>query len=151
MKNKRYLKIELIWKDDDMIELQVSSNNGRYSGMTEVYDTRESLLEFASSLKEYPSKPDIIKYETGQQDSSFGYFGMKCYPIGELGIIGVQITLENKAATAYRLEEKDKLTMELIVEPNAIDVFQREWLELIKKEDREAELVGIPRHASFVK
>ena len=36
---ERFLKLKVIWKDDDMFELQVTANNGRYSGKTEVYET----------------------------------------------------------------------------------------------------------------
>ena len=48
---------------------------------------------------------------------------MEFYKIGLTGKCGLQITMEENVATEYRKEEKDKLTMELIVEPNSIDIF----------------------------
>ena len=44
--NERYLKLEVIWKDEDMFELKVSANNGRYSGITEVYEVSDSLKTY---------------------------------------------------------------------------------------------------------
>tara|TARA_B100000809_G_C14967302_1_gene469574 strand:+ start:369 stop:539 length:171 start_codon:yes stop_codon:yes gene_type:complete len=52
---------------------------------------------------------------------------MKFYKIGLTGKCGLQIILEENVATEYRKEEKDKLTMELIVEPNSIDIFCQEF------------------------
>lgn len=147
---ERYLKLKVIWKDDDMFELQVTANNGRYSGMTEVYETSESLMSFANELIEYPKNKGIITHNCGGKDS-YAFFEMKFYPIGFTGKVGVQISLEENVENEYREEEKDKLTMELIVEPNSIDNFQRELVLLAKNEEGEAILVGIGKYTSNIK
>ena len=41
---EKYLSLEVIWKDEDMFELKVAVNNGRFAGTTEVYDQRETPL-----------------------------------------------------------------------------------------------------------
>jgi hypothetical protein len=51
---------------------------------------------------------------------------MKYYPIGFTGHIGVEMSLEGNVATEYRLEEKDKMKLEIIIEPNQLDIFQKE-------------------------
>lgn len=142
----RFLKLEVIWKDDDLFELQISVSNGRYSGKIEIYETKDSLHPFAESLKGFPNGKDMLMHACGEKDSDV-YFEMKFYQIGNNGIIRVQISLEEKASTEYR---KDKLILELIVEPNAIDLFQRELIFLAENEHGKAELFGIRRYANNV-
>ena len=145
----RFLKLEVIWKDDDMFELQISVNNGRYSGQTEVYETKDSLLPFANSLKSFPNGKEVLTHNCGEKDS-YAYFEMKFYQIGSTGIVGLQVSLEENVATEYRAEEKDKLVMELIVEPNAIDKFHNELVNLAKTEEGIAELVAIEKYTNNI-
>jgi hypothetical protein len=145
----RFLKLRIIWKDEDMFELHVTANNGRYSGQTEVYETKDSLLLFAKELKGYPNGKEEIIHQCGEKDS-YAYFEMRFYHIGFSGHVGVQISLEENVATEYRQEEKDKLKMELIVEPNAIAIFQNELVRLAQNEDCEAELKGVGKHTDNV-
>ena len=145
----RFLKFKVIWKDEDMFELHVSVNNGRYSGQTEVYETKDSLLLFAKELKGFPNGKEELIHECGEKDS-YAYFEMRFYQIGFSGQVGVQISLEENVATEYRQEEKDKLKMELIVEPNAIDIFQNELMQLAQNGDGEAELKGVGKYTSNI-
>lgn len=150
MNNKQYLNLEVIWKDEHMFELKVNCSNGRYSGITEVYDTKKSLLPFAISLDGYPFQGEELIYECGKQDS-YAFFKMRFYKIGITGIVGVQINLEENVPTEYRQEEKGKLEMELIVEPNAIDSFQKELKKLAMTESGSAFLKGIKPYTNNIK
>lgn len=140
--NKRYLRLEVIWKDEHMFELKVSANNGRYSGITEVYEVSDSLLEFVHKLNGFPFEIDKVSHFCGEKDS-YAYFEMEFYKIGLTGKCGLLITMEENVATEFRKEEKDKLKMELIVEPNAIDIFCRELKVLAEKESGKAELKAV--------
>ncbi len=75
---------------------------------------------------------------------------MEFYKIGPTGKCGVLITMEENVSTEYRKEEKHKLSMELIIEPNAIDVFCRELKSLAKKEDGIEELKAIGNYTSNI-
>ncbi|MHA7060269.1 hypothetical protein ACWGOQ_0023810 [Aquimarina sp. M1] len=147
--NGNNLKFEVIWKDDDMFEMRISANNGRYSGITEVYEVSESLLGFVNELDGFPFGKDSVTHSCGEKDS-YAYFEMKFYKIGPTGKCGVLITMEENVSTEYRKEEKDKLSMELIIEPNAIDTFNRELKMLAEKEDGIAELKGIGNYPSNI-
>jgi len=147
--NNNSLKLKIIWKDDDMFEIRVSSNNGRYSGVTEVYETKESLLSFAESLKNFPINNQKLSHSCGKKDS-YAFFEMSFHPIGLNGITGVQITLEENVASEFRKEEKDKLVMELIVEPTSIDRFQNELEKLSINEEGVAELIAIKKYSNNV-
>lgn len=145
--NERYLKLEVIWKDEHMFELRVSADNGRYSGKTEVYETSDSLLAFANELNGFPVGKDQVHHSCGEKDS-YAYFEMEFYKIGSTGICGVLISLEENVATEYRKEEKDKLTLELIVEPNSIDIFRHELKVLAQKESGIAELKAVSKYTN---
>ncbi len=132
-----------------MMELRISANNGRYSGTTEVYEVSESLLEFVKELNGFPFGKDRLTHSCGEKDS-YAYFEMDFYKIGPSGICGVLITMEENVSTEYRKEEKDKLSMELIVEPNAIDNFCKELKSLAEREEGIAELNGIVKYSNNI-
>ena len=140
--NQKYLSLKVIWKDDDMFELRVEVNNGRYSGRTEVYEQTEPLFEFAKKLKGFPNEHERIFHSAGIKDG-YSYFDMTFYQFDLTGKVGVLIHLEENVATEYRKEEKDKLKLELIIEPAAIDNFQRELESLAKNEEGNAMLIGV--------
>jgi hypothetical protein len=140
--SQKYLELEVIWKDDDMFELRISVDNGRYSGVTEVYDQKEPLYEFALKLEGFPNGHDTLTHSAGEKDS-YAYFEMMFYSIGPAGKVGVLVTLEENVSTEYRENEKDKLKLELMVEPATIDIFQKELKTLAANEDGKARLNGI--------
>jgi hypothetical protein len=138
---KSFLELQIIWKDDDMFELKVTASNGRYFGTTEVYDTTESLFSFAQTLVGFPNGNNKLFHETGNKNG-YAYFSMGFYCIDNAGRIGVEINLEENVATEFRHEQKDKLKIEIIVEPNAIDSFQRELSQLATTQKGAAILYG---------
>jgi hypothetical protein len=140
-KLKSFLNLKIIWKDDDMFEIKITASNTSFYGSTEVYDQSERLSEFAKSLNTFPENDKVLFYEVGEKDS-YAYFSMKYYSIGKSGRIGVEINLESNVATEYRKEEKNKLKLEIIVEPSAIDRFQKELYDLTKNEEGSAILYG---------
>ena len=140
-KLKSFLELQIVWKDDDMFELKVTASNCRYFGTTEVYDTAESLFSFAQALMGFPKDDKKLLHEVGFKDG-YAYFSMNFYCIDNAGHIGVEINLEDNVATEFRPEEKDKLKLEIIVEPGAIDNFQRELKQLATKQEGVAILYG---------
>ena len=138
---KSFLEFKVIWKDDELIELKITATNVNFGGTTEVYDESESLTELAMLLTDFPNTNETLFYEMGEKES-YSYFSMRLYSIDSSGHIGLEINIESNVTTEYRLEEKNKLKLEIIVEPNAIDNFQRELLHLAKNEEGVAVLYG---------
>jgi hypothetical protein len=138
---KSCLELQIVWKDDHMFELKVIATNGRYFGTTEVYDTKESLFEFGQKLIGFPNTVKNLDYEAGIKNE-YAYFSMNFYCIDNAGHIGVEINLEEKVVTEFRKEEKDKIKLEIIVEPNAIDRFQKELSRLATTQEGIAILYG---------
>ena len=138
---KHFVELKVIWKDDEMFELSVLASSIDFLGRTEVYDQSESLSEFAKTLVDFPYDQNTLFYECGQKDS-YAYFSMKYYPIGKSGLVGVEIIIESNVSTDYRPEEKSKLKLEIIVEPSAIDSFQKALYTMAKNENGTAILNG---------
>lgn len=140
-KLKSFLELQIVWKDDDMFELKITASNGRYFGTTEVYDTNETLSKFAQTLIEFPNNNKNLLHEAGSKDG-YAYFSMNFYCIDNAGHIGVEINLEENVSTEFRHEIKDKIKLEIIAEPNAIDYFQKELSQLATKQEGVAILYG---------
>lgn len=138
---KSFLELKSIWKDEHMFELKVTVSNNIFSGVTEVYDQYKRITEFAKELTDYPRENKILFYEAGEKDS-YSYFSMKYYPIDNVGHIGIEIHIESNVPTVYRQEEKDKLKLEIVVEPNAIDNFRKALFNLARNEEGTAILFG---------
>jgi hypothetical protein len=62
-----YSICDLFAKDDDMFEMRISANNGRYSGITEVYEVSESLLGFVNELNGFPFGKDKVSHSCGEK------------------------------------------------------------------------------------
>ncbi|WP_293304441.1 hypothetical protein [Pedobacter sp. UBA5917] len=136
-----YLILKVIWKDIHMLEIGVEVTNGRYSGKTEFYESAENLKKFATLLSGYPNGNNAAIYEAGEKNG-YSYFGAKFSVLNRSGHISVLINLEENVSTEYRADEKDKLKLEIIVEPNAIDIFQKQLLQLAINEEGVAILCG---------
>jgi hypothetical protein len=135
------LKLEVIWKDDDMLELEVTVSNINFRGVTQVYDTSESIKDLANKLGGFPKNEEPVFYELGEKDS-YAYVSIKFYSISAIRLIGVQVHLEENVNTNFRSEEKSKVSLELIIEPNFIDVFEKELLSIAVKQEGYAKLLS---------
>lgn len=140
-REQSFLKLQAIWKDNDIFELQITASNGRYYGITEVYETAKSLEEFVNRLSQFPQNGQFLFHESGQKDG-YAYFSMKFYCLDDTGYLGLEVNLEENVATQFRPEEKHKLKLEIKVKSAAIDNFQKELVQLAKKRDGIAILCG---------
>lgn len=139
---KSGLELQVIWKDDDLLELKVSATNGRYFGTTEIYDTKESLIRLAASLTEFSANYQPIFYEAGEKDG-YAFWGMDIYLLDRSGRIGVRVNLEeNSDDRDKNQEKKNKVKLEIQLYTAAIDRFRDELIELAQNQEGVASLYG---------
>lgn len=139
---KSWLELQVIWKDDDLLELKVSATNGRYFGTTEIYDTKESLIRLAASLTEFSANYQPIFYEAGEK-GGYAFWGMDIYLLDPPGRIGVRVNLEeNGDDRDNNQEKKNKVKLEIQLYTAAIDRFRDELIELAQNEEGVACLYG---------
>jgi hypothetical protein len=135
------LKLEVIWKDEDLIELSVKASNGRYFGTTQVYDTAESLMDLAKSLADFWGAHKPIVYEAGTK-GGHAFWGINIYLIEPSGLIGVEIILEeNSNETGIsQMKRSNSIKLEIQIYMAAIDRFRNELLELAQNGEGVASL-----------
>ena len=62
----RKLALEIIWFDDDMLELRVCASNGRFSGQATFYAALDEPARFAAKIEGFPlSASDSRDYKLG--------------------------------------------------------------------------------------
>ncbi len=138
---KPFLRLKVDWQDESMFELTVSASNTIFCGKASLYALPSDLLKFAGQLKGFPHRRETLFYEEGRTGNN-GYFSMRYYPVGYNGHVGVEINLESNLLGDYREEEKDRVKLEIIVEPGSIDKFQKELYNLAETESGIATLYG---------
>jgi hypothetical protein len=64
------LKCEIIYLDDELIEVRVSASNGRFSGVVDCYEGRGGLVRLADAVRGFPgSSQDQCEVKLGCLDS----------------------------------------------------------------------------------
>lgn len=145
MQLKSFIEVEVVWKDDDLLEIKVVACNGRYRGTTQVYDTRDSLRKFAQQLIGFPKSIDqIIHYEVGER-TGYSFLGVKFYCIDRTGHTAVKVEMEENI-TMQSSTEKDMIRLEFHFEANDLIEFQKELQKIITKEEGRAILNGIEKY-----
>ena len=140
---KSFLELRVIWKDDDLVELNVIATNNRFFGTTKVYADAESISisSFAQSLIGFPHGNKELLYQAGTKEGN-SYFAMNFFCVDKAGHIGVVINLENKVLSEFGYKEVEKLQMQINVESNAIDNFQRALYHMATSQKGTAILFG---------
>jgi hypothetical protein len=135
------LELEVIWKDEDLIELSVKASNGRYCGSTQVYDTAKSLMGLAKSLADFWGGHKPIVYEVGTK-GGYAFWGMNIYLIEPSGLLGVVVTLEENSSDTgiSQLNRNNSVKLEIQTCMAAIDRFRDELLKLASNEEGVASL-----------
>ena len=90
--NSQNLSIEIVWKDEHMIEVEVCVSNDSFSGVSRFYDSSATYSELASELKAYfcSGKPDIKNtFHKGDE-----LFSLSAHFINDLGHISIDVSLQ---------------------------------------------------------
>lgn len=65
MFDSEFLEIEIVWSDEDLLEISTRASNGRYSGIIQTYTQDTYLQKFADNLVGFPKKiSDEVIFES---------------------------------------------------------------------------------------
>jgi hypothetical protein len=129
----RGIEIRYLYHDNDVIQLQIVADNGRFRGTTRVYAGIGELSDIAESLRGFPEDP----YDKRQV--MFGQFGRKIaggavrlrlYCRDMAGHPVIEVKIEAAYAASYVAET---MTALIDFEPAALDVFLQELPKLEKQ------------------
>jgi hypothetical protein len=128
--DEHQLKLEIIWKDDDMVELRAFASNGRYCGTTEVYTTAQELIELATRVEGFPKKvDDVVEFRAGAKQG-YAFLDLIFNCVDGSGHTALLVSMEENVPTFHRPAEKHEVRLELRCEPGSIDQFQKDLLEM---------------------
>lgn len=131
---KPFLRIEPVWQDSDMVEIEVAAASALFTGATKVYYTYDALKKFAGKLESFPrSHSDRQGFETGGARSTSS-MTLSLFCRNSAGHVGVSVELKN---------QRESVHLEFTAEAAAVDRFQTALLELCKRESGTAELEGV--------
>jgi len=131
-------QFELLWNDEDVLQLRIRASNSRFGGTADVYVPIGGLAEAAAKLEGFPRNP------SDQRELEFGAFGpktagggvhMRFYCEGAAGRAFVETTMESD----HKGERAETAHFLVAVEAGAVDVFVSELQRL------EAERRGFAR------
>ena len=114
---------ELIWSDPDVHKIRISGSNGKFSGVSEVYEVINGLAEAATQLEGFPlDRRDHRSLEFGNSGpkTAGGYVNLNFYCTDLAGHAVVEASIESD----YEKREKAQ-TVHFIskVEAAAVDRF----------------------------
>ena len=136
-----FLKLEVVWKDEYMLELEVTVSNNGFSAVAYGYDTAECLEKLAKELKGFPKFDRSISYK--MENSGGGSFtkwhSIRFTPIIDSGLAGVKVDLEHDGAIDC---QNSTVSVELVAEPNSVDIFKTCLTALASSQTGSAKMVG---------
>jgi hypothetical protein len=135
---ENFLNLEVVWKDEHMLELEVIVTNNSYSGVARGYDTREQLEILANQLEGFPKDDQPVFYKIGESMQQ-GHLSISFCPISLSGLVGVKVYLEKGGWTDC---QNSIVSTELLVEPSAIDIFQKYLTTLATNQQGIAKLIA---------
>jgi len=121
------IRLEVIWFDQDVIEIVLNCSNGRFSGQAEIYLSHSDLSEFADGLSGFPqSVSDSRNFELGTFNPRHadGGIRMKFTCPDSTGRAVVEIRLRGDACEA--LGEPESVALRIPIEPAGIDSFVKQ-------------------------
>ena len=139
------LTLKAVWKDADMVELQVVASNGRFAGGTCVYVSVGDLEQCSQQLRGFPATPqDKRRLDWGDLDAHSGLGGatleFACLDLSAHAGAWVEL----KAGDVDEIMPSQRVRLFLPVEGAAVDRFVRELAILGRDKWGEASLRSGP-------
>ena len=136
-----FLSIKVIWKDESFMELRFSVISGYFHGSTSVYESPDGIYKLAADLDGFPDASPVILYKAGKKNED-SYCALKFYQADPRGLIALRIYMEAGSSAEINGAEGSRLSLVMLAEPNAIDIFQQRLIALAKQMEGEARLEG---------
>ena len=136
--------IEVIWLDDDVLELRVQASNGRFSATAELYAAHTEPAELAASISGFPKSTDDNREATlGTFDAKVAGGGVqlrfRCTDL--LGHAEVRLDVRQRVTNG---PERESAAFSVRVEPAAVDEFVAALRRMRLQVGSSAELRGQP-------
>ena len=116
--------IEVIWLDDDLVEVRVAASNGRFAGAADCYCGHDTIPSLAAAARGFPSSSeDRREMEIGTFDPGYAGGGAKlvlrCVDRTGHAVVDVVVRADTRGVAGLA----ETASFSLPVEPAAIDEF----------------------------
>jgi hypothetical protein len=118
------IQLDVIWFDQDMIEVMATCSNGYFSGISEIYLGHDGLAKLADALNGFPSSlADTRTFEIGtfNPDHADGGLRLRLSCTDASGHAVAEVKL--RGCGCKGLGEAGSVALLIKVEPAAIDSF----------------------------
>ena len=134
--------IQALWEDDGLLTIDSHVASWGFVGKTQVYTTYKALQKWAEELAVLPLVAgQAVDFQAGERNSH-AYLGVRISVIDSVGHCHCRVEFESNAV--HTRESKNKLEVEILVEPNALDRFITELKGIVQtKNPGEAGLIGV--------
>jgi hypothetical protein len=152
------LSFAVAYKDEQLIQIEVTASNGRYAGVTTFYTNSDGqeLINFSKKLQGFPQNIDqeimqefgftqeelkVFEKESSGLKTISSYVGLTFFCIGKLGHAAISIKLIEDN-WSEREEARGKVSFELQFDPASLDLFVQELTALGETKTEKATLLG---------
>ena len=135
---ENFLTLEVVWKDEHMLELEITVSNNGYRGVARGYDTGERLEILTKQLEGFPKGDRSIYYEIRESMQQCPLSISFC-PISPSGLVVVKVYLEKEGPNDC---QNSNISTELLVEPSSIDTFRQYLTTLATTQKGVAKLIS---------
>ena len=125
------LSMEVVWSDDQMIELEAFVNVGHWRGQARAYTTPPQVVSFSEALVQFTEGGSSTELVAGSDNGS-GMIGLRFYRIDRAGHIAGYVRLASDGHTFdHRPEQVSRLEVEFRVEAWALCEFARKLAQIV--------------------
>ena len=136
------LRIRVVYKDPHLVEVEVRVVAGDWSGVTQAYTTRDSLVEGAHELLAWAARPyEPFALEAGS-DTGIGWASLRWYTIDRAGHLVCQVRIAT-AEESGRPEGVKRISFEFPTELGVVERFARQLASVAASLTGEAVLAGL--------
>lgn len=136
------LTIQALWEDDGLLTIDSHAASWGFVGKTQVYTTYEALEKWAKELAALPLiAGQSVGFQAGERNS-YAYLGVTISVLDSVGHCQCRVAFESSSVHTW--ESNNKLEVEILTEPNAIDRFVAGLMTIVQtKNQGEACLLGV--------
>lgn len=136
----RIVSLEVVWVDEDLIELAATVNTESWRGRCTAYTVPTDIRRFSQTLLQFANGGPPTAFNAGADDG-IGLISFRFYRIDRSGHIACYAQLASSGVpTDHRPEEIAKLAVEIETEAWAVIQFARQLEELARTRTGRASL-----------
>lgn len=139
------VSVEVVYKDEDLIELETVASAGHWRGRARAYTVPQDIAAFASALDRFVEGALGSADFTAGDDKGMGLLALRIYRVDRAGHIACHIRLASGGLpTDHRPEQVSQFAVEVSVEAWAVSQFSRHLAELARSQSGRASLAVAP-------